>query len=47
VIEKPKKVTQTPERYGFAPKNIREIIKKNREQMIDRVNLLNIMKQEE
>lgn len=38
VIEKPEKVSKTPERYSFAPKHIREMIKKNRSKLEERFN---------
>lgn len=38
MIEKPEKVTNTPERYSFAPKHIREMIKKNRTKLEERFN---------
>jgi len=46
VIQKPKRV-HTPERYAFAPKNIRDIIKQNRKNLIERVKILDLMKKEE
>jgi len=44
---KPKRVAQTPERYAFAPKAIRDLIKQNRENLIERHRLLDNMKKEE
>lgn len=38
VIEKPKMVAKTPERYGYTPKHIREMIKKNRTELDERIN---------
>lgn len=38
---------RTPNKYAFAPKNVREMIQKNREKIVERVKLLQIMKEEE
>lgn len=47
MIEKPEKVTNTPERYSFAPKHIREMIKKNRTKLEERFNQLQVMNKDE
>lgn len=47
VIQKPKRIAQTPDRYSFAPRHVRDMIKENRSKLEERFNQLQVMKKED